>query len=242
MKILQKIKSLFNCSVIPPEHIFNGIGIEYITPIKKSRDKPDEVRYYFMIHFQSGLVIKVQIYTSEIEVPPILLSIRELFINGIGHSYITLYQDEMMDVQIIRYYHKDHKEFKLGIMAKKKQTLPDIKNQDPLEPINIAELGSNGDPCFGIGYDLSTKECKLCGDSELCAFKMSQNMNITRKELEQKNQYKDLDVLEDTVGIKKYIRGLIRKGKERKEVITKTVEKFEVPRKRIRELYKECKK
>lgn len=110
MKILQKIKSLFNCSVIPPEHIFNGIGIEYITPIKKSRGKSDEVRYYFMIHFQSGLVIKVQIYTSEIEVlevPPILLSIRELFINGIGHSYITLYQDEMMDVQIIRYYHKE---------------------------------------------------------------------------------------------------------------------------------------
>lgn len=111
MKILQKIKSLFNCSVIPPEHIFNGIGIEYLSPIKQSRDKPDEVRYYFMIHFQSGLVIKVQIYTSEIEaseieVPPILLSIRELFINGIGHSYITLYQDEMMDVQIIRYYHK----------------------------------------------------------------------------------------------------------------------------------------
>lgn len=113
MKILQKIKSLFNCSVIPPEHIFNGIGIEYITPIKKSRYKPDGIRYYFMIHFQSGLVIKVQIiYTSEIEaseieVPPILLSIRELFINGIGHSYITLYQDEMMDVQIIRYYHKE---------------------------------------------------------------------------------------------------------------------------------------
>lgn len=110
MKILQKIKSLFNCSVIPPEHIFNGIGIEYITPIKKSRGKLDEVRfrYYFMIHFQSGLVITVQIYTiSENNVPPILLSIRELFINGIGHSYITLYQDEMMDVQIIRYYHKE---------------------------------------------------------------------------------------------------------------------------------------
>lgn len=106
MKILQKIKSLFNCSVIPPEHIFNSIGIEYITPIKKSRE-PDKVRYYFMIHFQSGLVIKVQIYTSEIEVPPILLSIRELFINGIGHSYITLYSDELSDVQIIRYYHKE---------------------------------------------------------------------------------------------------------------------------------------
>lgn len=107
MKILQKIKSLFNCSVISPEYIFNGIGIEYLSPIKQSKYKPDGVRYYFMIHFQSGLVIKVQIYTSEIEVPPILLSIRELFINGIGHSYITLYQDEMMDVQIIRYYHKE---------------------------------------------------------------------------------------------------------------------------------------
>jgi hypothetical protein len=108
MKILQKIKSLFNCSVIPPEHIFNGIGIEYISPIKKSRVKLDEVRYYFMIHFQSGLVITVQIYTtSENNVPPILLSIRELFINGIGHSYIALYQDEMMDVQIIRYYYKE---------------------------------------------------------------------------------------------------------------------------------------
>lgn len=106
-KILQKIKSFFMGERIIPEHIFNGIRIEYISPIKKSRDKPDEVRYYFMIHFQSGLVIKVQIYTSEIEVPPILLSIRELFINGIGHSYITLYQDEMMDVQIIRYYHKE---------------------------------------------------------------------------------------------------------------------------------------
>ena len=75
---------------------------------------------------------------------------------------------------------------------------------------------------------------------ELCAFKMSQNLNITRKELEQKNQYKDLDILEDTVGIKKYIRGLIRKGRDKKEIISKTVEKFEVPRKRIRELYREC--
>lgn len=114
MKILQKIKSLFMGERIIPEHIFNGIRIEYISPIKKSRDKIkksrdkiDEFKYYFMIHFQSGLVITVQTYTHRINIPPILLSIRELFINGIGHSYITLYQDEMMDVQIIRYYHKE---------------------------------------------------------------------------------------------------------------------------------------
>lgn len=116
MKILQKIKSLFNCSVIPPEHIFNGIGIEYITPIIKLRVKLDEVQYYvkldkfqyyFMIYFQSGLIITVQVYTPVNKVPPILLSIRELFINGIGHSYITLYSDELSDVQIIRDYHKE---------------------------------------------------------------------------------------------------------------------------------------
>lgn len=110
MKILQKIKSLFMGERIIPEHIFNGIRIEYISPIKKSRDKRDKIdefKYYFMIHFQSGLVITVQTYTHRINIPPILLSIRELFINGIGHSYITLYQDEMMDVQIIRYYHKE---------------------------------------------------------------------------------------------------------------------------------------
>lgn len=122
----------------------------------------------------------------------------------------------------------------------KKQALPDLTKQDILTPIDLTKLGTNDDVCFGIGYDLSTKECKLCGDSELCAFKMSQNLNITRRELEQKNQYKDLDVLEDTVGIKKFIRSLIRKGKDRKEIISKTVEKFEVPKKRIRELYKEC--
>ena len=45
-------------------------------------------------------------------------------------------------------------------MAKKKQTLPDIKNQDPLEPIKIAELGSNSDPCFGIGYEVPRKRIR----------------------------------------------------------------------------------
>lgn len=96
---------------IIPEHIFNGIRIEYISPIKKSsrdnRDNINEFKYYFMIHFQSGLVITVQTYTHQINIPSILLSIRELFINGIGHSYITLYSDELSDVQIIGDYYKE---------------------------------------------------------------------------------------------------------------------------------------
>lgn len=120
----------------------------------------------------------------------------------------------------------------------KKQKLPDLSKQDPLEPIDITTLGSNGDPCFGKEYNLATKECKMCGDSELCAFKMSQTLNITRKELEDKNHYKDLDTLVDLKGIKKYMRGLMRKGKEKKEVISKTSTKFEVPKKDIRTIYK----
>ena len=87
-------------------------------------------------------------------------------------------------------------------MAKKnKNNLPDIRKQDPLVPIDVTNLG-NGNDCFGQAYDLSTKECKLCGDSELCALKMSQNLNITRQELNDKNHYKDLEILEDVDAIK----------------------------------------
>lgn len=50
---------------------------------------------------------KTTLDVFRINIPPILLSIRELFINGIGHSYITLYSDELSDVQIIRDYHKE---------------------------------------------------------------------------------------------------------------------------------------
>lgn len=119
-----------------------------------------------------------------------------------------------------------------------KNRLPVLSKQDPLVPIDVTQLGGNGDPCFGQGYDLSTKECKLCGDSELCCIKMSQALNITRKELEDKNHYKDLETLEDINGIKKYIRGLKRKGLTRKEIVERSSVKFEVPKKDIRLIYK----
>lgn len=124
-------------------------------------------------------------------------------------------------------------------MSKKKQKLESVQ---PLEVIDLKSLGTSQDPCFGKNYDLSTKECKLCGDSELCAFATSQSLNITRKELEKKNSYKDLDVLEDTEGIKKYIRSLKRRGKTRKEIIDATVHKFEVPKDRVRTIYLSLKK
>lgn len=126
-------------------------------------------------------------------------------------------------------------------MAKKEKMLPDLTKQDPLEPIDITRLGTNGDPCFGKEYNLATKECKMCGDSELCAFKMSQVLKITRKELEEKNHYKDLDTLEDVEGIKKYMRSLKRKGLTRKEIVSKCNIKFEVPKKDLRTIFKQLK-
>lgn len=123
--------------------------------------------------------------------------------------------------------------------SKKKKNLPDLTKQDPLTPINLESLGSNGDPCFGKSYDLSTKECKLCGDSELCALKMSQSLRITRKELEDKNHYKDLDTLLDIPAVKKYIRSLKRKGMTRREIVNKCSTKYEAPTKDIRKIYRE---
>lgn len=112
-----------------------------------------------------------------------------------------------------------------------------LQNLNPLQVIDLKSIGSPEDPCFGKNYDLSTKECKLCGDSELCAFSTSQSLHITRAQLEKKNNYKDLDVLEDTAGIKKYIRSLKRKGSTRKEILEKTSNKFEIPKSRIRTIY-----
>ena len=127
-------------------------------------------------------------------------------------------------------------------MAKKEKMLPDLTKQDPLVPIDITRLGmSEYDPCFGKEYNLATKECKMCGDSELCAFKMSQVLKITRKELEEKNHYKDLDTLEDVEGIKKYMRSLKRKGLTRKEIVSKCNTKFEVPKKDLRTIFKQLK-
>ena len=122
-------------------------------------------------------------------------------------------------------------------MAKRKN-LPSIKDHDPLVPIDVTNLGNEND-CFGQAYDLTTKECKLCGDSELCALKMSQNLNITRKQLNEKNHFKDLDILEDIPAIKKYMRSLKRKGESRKSIISKASSKFEVPTKDLRKIYRD---
>lgn len=127
-------------------------------------------------------------------------------------------------------------------MKKTKQTLPDISTMPILKPVDISSLGNlDTDPCFGKEYDLSTKECKMCGDSELCCIKFADKVGKTRKQLEKENQYKDLEILVDKSAVFKSIRALKRKGDDKKTIIQKIQVKYELSIKEARLLYKEQK-
>ena len=124
---------------------------------------------------------------------------------------------------------------------KKKRDLPDISKVDPLVPLDIDSIGSNGDPCFGKGYDLTTNECKMCGDSELCCIKFAAALGKTRKELEKENDYKDLETLVDIPAVKKTIRALNRKGEDRKTIRQKLQAKYHLSESEAKDLYKKYK-
>lgn len=125
-------------------------------------------------------------------------------------------------------------------MAKKtKQKLPSLEKTPILQPVDINSLGSGNDPCFGKEYDLSTEECRMCGDSELCCIKFAALMGKTRKELEEENQYKDIEVLVDKVAARKTFRALKRKGEDKKTILDKLQAKYQLSRKEVRLLYRE---
>jgi len=124
---------------------------------------------------------------------------------------------------------------------KKKRDLPDISKADPLVPIDIDSIGTNGDPCFGKGYDLTTNECKMCGDSELCCIKFAAALGKTRKELEKENDYKDLETLVDIPAVKKTIRNLKRKGEDRKTIRQKLQAKYHLSESEAKDLYRKYK-
>lgn len=128
-------------------------------------------------------------------------------------------------------------------MAKerRKRDKIDISKTDPLIPIDINSIGNTDDPCFGKGYDLTTNECKMCGDSELCCIKFAANLGKTRKELEKENNYKDLETLVDIPAVKKTIRALKRKGEDRKIIRQKLQAKYHVSESEAKELYRKYK-
>ena len=113
-------------------------------------------------------------------------------------------------------------------------------NESLLSVIDINAIGSKKDPCFGIGFDLSTPECKSCGDTELCVIKTSQKLGKTRAELQAKQEFLD-DTPIDEEGVKKLMRSLKRKGLTKKEILDKTQIKYELTRAEVRNLYKQLK-
>lgn len=122
-------------------------------------------------------------------------------------------------------------------MMKAKQK--SYKESDPLEPINFKSIGSKNDPCFGKLYDLTTQECKICGDSELCCSVFARNQGKTRKELEKENSFKDIETLIDKTAVRKTIRYMVRKGKAKKEILEAIQSKYETSREDARALYRE---
>lgn len=123
-------------------------------------------------------------------------------------------------------------------MAKKNKLIK-LEDTPILKPVDIDSIGSSDDPCFGKAYDLSTQECRSCGDSELCCIKFAEMMGKTRKELEEENQYKDMELLVDKVAAKKTFRALRRKGEDKKTIIQKLQAKYSITIKEARTLYRE---
>jgi hypothetical protein len=68
-----------------------------------------------------------------------------------------------------------------------------VRNNKLEIPFDISKLGSKDDPCFGKHYDLNAPECQRCGDIELCAIAIQQNLTIIRGEIEQTQPFKDLE-------------------------------------------------
>ena len=116
------------------------------------------------------------------------------------------------------------------------------KSNPIFEPISLETIGSDKDPCFGKGYDLTTSECKQCGDSEVCCIKFASLNGVTRKQLEESTKYKDLEVLLDKKAFKKSIRALKRKGLEKKEILDRLSAKYSLSLEETKIFYKQLKK
>ena len=130
-------------------------------------------------------------------------------------------------------------------MAKKNSREPREKTKgiDLMEPINITQFGTDDDPCFGKEYNLSTPECKRCGDSELCAIVMGQNNHIKRKTIEDNNRFKDLEIVNKTnTALEEWVKKKMEEGLKRSEIITKAKNTYGSSREEIKSIYAKFKK
>ena len=103
---------------------------------------------------------------------------------------------------------------------------------DTTKPLDFAILGGEDDPCFGKHHDPNAKECKICGDAEICSIVFAQKLNVDRKLIESKNSFKDIQNLTCTwKELSKAIRGILKKhpkGLPLPTVKTKAINKLNI--------------
>ena len=131
-------------------------------------------------------------------------------------------------------------------MAKKKrkERTASIKPEELLKPIDFRKFGSDDDPCFGKLYDLSAKECKMCGDQELCGVVFAHNLHNVRKNIESESKFKDLDLPRDfdNPTIIKWIKQKRKEKMERSEIITLGMDLYGLTKPEMRIAYRKSKK
>ncbi len=84
---------------------------------------------------------------------------------------------------------------------------------DIMKPISLELIGTADDPCFGKLNDPNADECNRCGDCELCAIVQSQKLHVKRKEIEDKQPFKDIQKVKvSKIAILKALKRIIKKG------------------------------
>lgn len=105
MKLINQILHWMNPPASNPKHVFNCKDLIWITDIRHWRYTPDVYTHSFSLYWLSGMEVRFQQDTRDPELCPELSKLRELFINNIGYSYVTI--DELENVFIYNKRKKD---------------------------------------------------------------------------------------------------------------------------------------
>lgn len=129
----------------------------------------------------------------------------------------------------------------MGKVRKKRDEI-DKDNFDLLIPINILELGSDDDPCFGKHHDLMAPECKECGDSEFCSIVKAQGLHKERLDIETKQRFKDIEESDyELIKRKKQAKESIKQYKKlkrkRMKIVLLVSKEFNLSKKIVKEIY-----
>ena len=122
--------------------------------------------------------------------------------------------------------------------SKKKEETIDLS-----KPIDLSKIGTPDDPCFGTQYDPRDKDCKICGDIEICAIAQMQNNKLQRELLAKEKDFKDLDEAKflnekDAKEAKRLIEKYKSNGYSKARIRLKLSRELNIDSERLREIIK----